>query len=78
MLLENPSTYVAFAESTIGEIEFLTEVATRTGCGLLLDVNNVHVSCTNQRWNAIAIAPGHTPHDEKQAPPPPKPEPGPK
>lgn len=53
MLLENPSTYVAFAESTIGEIEFLTEVATRTGCGLLLDVNNVHVSCTNQRWNAI-------------------------
>lgn len=53
MLLENPSTYVAFAESTIGEIEFLAEVAKRTGCGLLLDVNNVHVSCTNQRWNAI-------------------------
>ena len=53
MLLENPSTYVAFAESTIGEIDFLSEVAQRTGCGLLLDVNNVHVSCTNQRWNAI-------------------------
>ena len=53
MLLENPSTYVAFVESTMGEIEFLTEVAKRTGCGLLLDVNNVHVSCTNQRWDAV-------------------------
>ena len=53
MLLENPSTYVAFRESTMGEIDFLSEVARRTGCGLLLDVNNVHVSCTNQRWDAI-------------------------
>lgn len=53
MLLENPSTYVAFKESTIGEIDFLSEIAKRTGCGLLLDVNNVHVSCTNQRWDAI-------------------------
>jgi hypothetical protein len=52
MLLENPSTYVAFAETTMGEIEFLSEVAKRTGCGLLLDVNNVHVSSTNQRWDA--------------------------
>ncbi len=53
MLLENPSTYVAFVESTIGEIDFLSEVAKRTGCGLLLDVNNVHVSCTNQHWDAV-------------------------
>ena len=52
MLLENPSTYVAFSESTIEEIDFLTEVATRSGCGLLLDVNNIEVSCTNQNWNA--------------------------
>ncbi len=52
MLLENPSTYVAFVESTLDEIDFLTEVARRTGCGLLLDVNNVHVSCTNQQWDA--------------------------
>ena len=51
MLLENPSTYVAFAETTMGEIDFLTEIARRTGCGLLLDVNNVFVSCTNQMWN---------------------------
>jgi uncharacterized protein (UPF0276 family) len=51
MLLENPSTYVAFAESTWSETDFIFEVVRRTGCGLLLDVNNVHVSCTNQQWN---------------------------
>lgn len=47
MLLENPSTYLLFSESTIEEIDFLEAVAERTGCGLLLDVNNVMVSCTN-------------------------------
>ena len=47
MLLENPSTYVAFAETTIDETDFLAEVVRRTGCGLLLDVNNVFVSATN-------------------------------
>ncbi|MCB6178920.1 DUF692 domain-containing protein [Rhodobacter sp. Har01] len=47
MLLENPATYVLFAQSTIPETEFLAEVVRRTGCGLLLDVNNVFVSCTN-------------------------------
>lgn len=54
LLLENPSTYVAFAESTLQEIEFLTEVARRTGCGLLLDVNNVFVSAVNQGFDAEA------------------------
>lgn len=49
MLLENPSTYVLFAESSIPETTFLAEVARRTGCGLLLDVNNVFVSCVNHR-----------------------------
>lgn len=49
MLLENPSTYVLFEQSTIPEVEFLRAVAARTGCGLLLDVNNVFVSCTNHR-----------------------------
>ncbi|MBX3577281.1 MAG: DUF692 domain-containing protein [Rhizobiaceae bacterium] len=49
MLLENPSTYVLFAESTIGEVDFLDTVARRTGCGLLLDVNNVMVSAVNHR-----------------------------
>ena len=47
MLLENPSSYLAFAESTWEEPAFLHEIARRTGCGLLLDVNNVFVSATN-------------------------------
>ena len=47
MLLENPSSYLAFSESTMSEPEFLHEIAQRTGCGLLLDVNNVFVSATN-------------------------------
>lgn len=47
MLLENPATYVTFAESTIPETAFLAEIVKRTGCGLLLDVNNVFVSCSN-------------------------------
>jgi uncharacterized protein (UPF0276 family) len=54
MLLENPSTYVEFETSTISETQFLREVLQRTGCGLLLDVNNVHVSCTNHGRNALA------------------------
>ncbi len=52
MLLENPATYVVFPESTYDEIEFLTEIVKRTGCGLLLDVNNVYVSCTNHGRSA--------------------------
>ena len=48
MLLENPSTYFAFEESEIDEVEFITEVSNRTGCGLLLDVNNVFVSSANR------------------------------
>lgn len=51
MLLENPSTYVAFTESDRSEIDFLRDVATRSGCGLLLDVNNVFVSATNQNYS---------------------------
>ncbi len=47
MLLENPSSYLAFDESTWSEPDFLREVSRRTGCGLLLDVNNVFVSATN-------------------------------
>ncbi len=47
MLLENPSTYVVFAESTWAETDFLREIARRTGCGLLLDVSNVFVSAVN-------------------------------
>lgn len=49
ILLENPSTYLAFAETTMAETDFLAEIARRTGCGLLLDVNNVFVSAANHR-----------------------------
>ena len=47
MLLENPATYVEFAASTMAETDFISEAVRRTGCGLLLDVNNVYVSCVN-------------------------------
>lgn len=47
ILLENPSSYLAFAESTYDEPAFLAEISNRTGCGLLLDVNNVFVSSVN-------------------------------
>lgn len=52
MLLENPATYVLFAESTIAETDFLAGIVRRTGCGLLLDVNNVYVSATNHGRSA--------------------------
>ena len=54
MLLENPSTYLDFAEAQMEETDFLAELARRTGCGLLLDVNNVFVSATNQGREARA------------------------
>ncbi len=54
MLLENPSTYVQFSDSAIAETEFLAEIARRTGCGLLLDVNNVFVSATNHGFDPFA------------------------
>jgi uncharacterized protein (UPF0276 family) len=54
MLLENPATYVTFASSTLSETDFLTELVRRTGCGLLLDINNVFVSATNHRFDARA------------------------
>jgi uncharacterized protein (UPF0276 family) len=54
MLLENPSTYIAFAETAMDEVTFLSEIARRTGCGLLLDVNNVYVSGTNQNYDPQA------------------------
>lgn len=47
MLLENPSSYLAFEESTWAEPDFLAELVHRTGCGLLLDVNNVFISARN-------------------------------
>lgn len=51
MLLENPSTYVAFEQCDMSETDFLKEIVRRTGCGLLLDVNNVYVSATNHGYS---------------------------
>ena len=54
ILVENPSTYLTFAASEMGEAEFLSEAVRRTGCGLLLDVNNVFVTCQNHGFDAEA------------------------
>lgn len=59
MLLENPSTYLAFTESTYSEADFIAEIVRRSGCGLLLDVNNVHVASTNQQWDPIRYIDGY-------------------
>ena len=53
MLLENPSTYFEFQSSTMAEAEFIAQVVRRTGCGLLLDINNVYVSCSNHGHDAL-------------------------
>ena len=47
--IENPSCYLGFAHSTLTEPEFLTELARRSGCGLLLDLNNIVVTAHNLR-----------------------------
>ncbi|MEO1191202.1 MAG: DUF692 domain-containing protein [Pseudomonadota bacterium] len=54
ILVENPSSYVTFAESTLSEPAFLAEVAARSGCGLLLDVNNIYVTAQNHGLDAKA------------------------
>lgn len=54
VLVENPSCYLAFAHSTLSEPEFLAELARRTGCGLLLDANNIVVTAHNLRLDARA------------------------
>lgn len=47
VLIENPSAYLTFCDSCIPEVEFLAAIVARTGCGLLLDLNNLHVTATN-------------------------------
>ncbi|WP_129586938.1 MNIO family bufferin maturase [Pseudomonas frederiksbergensis] len=54
MLLENPATYLQFQRSSMEEASFIAEVIRRTGCGLLLDVNNVYVSCINHQRDPLA------------------------
>ena len=53
ILLENPSTYVVFRESTMSETDFIRDLVRRTGCGLLLDVNNVFVSANNHGYSTL-------------------------
>lgn len=53
LLLENPSTYVVFRESSMSETDFIRAIAERTGCGLLLDISNVFVSATNHGFSAL-------------------------
>jgi uncharacterized protein (UPF0276 family) len=53
-LIENPSAYLRLAQSVIPETEFLTALSRRTGCGLLLDVNNVFVSACNLGFDPMA------------------------
>lgn len=54
MLLENPSTYLAFEDSTYSETDFISAIVRRTGCGLLLDINNVFVASINQQRDPFA------------------------
>ena len=53
LVIENPSTYLTFQQSTIPEYEFLNAIVTNTGCGLLLDVNNVYVSGYNNDFDPV-------------------------
>jgi uncharacterized protein (UPF0276 family) len=53
LLLENPTSYLVFPESTMSETAFIVELVRRTGCGLLLDINNVFVSAANHRFAAL-------------------------
>jgi uncharacterized protein len=61
ILLENPSSYVAFRDSTMAEWEFLSELCRRVGCGILLDVNNVYVSARNFGFDPISYLDGVDP-----------------
>jgi len=58
MLFENPSSYLAFADASMPEWEFIARMCERTGCGLLLDVNNVYVSAANHGFDPFAYLDG--------------------
>jgi uncharacterized protein (UPF0276 family) len=58
MLIENPSTYLQFAADSMSEWQFLDAMCARTGCSLLLDVNNIYVSAVNHGFDPIAYLDG--------------------
>jgi uncharacterized protein (UPF0276 family) len=62
LVLENPSSYVTFANQSMSEWEFLTRMTEETGCGLLLDVNNVYVSSVNHDFDPVEYIRG-VPHE---------------
>lgn len=62
ILIENPSTYVQLAQSSIPEWEFIAELAARTGCGVLCDVNNIFVSASNHGWDPQRYIDALPPH----------------
>lgn len=62
ILIENPSSYIEYQKSHIEEVDFLTSLCQQTGAKILLDVNNIFVSCSNHEWNAqsyIDAIPSH-------------------
>jgi hypothetical protein len=58
ILVENVSSYLAYSHSAVPEWEFVAEVSRRTGCGILLDINNIHVSAINHGFPAIEYLAG--------------------
>lgn len=60
ILIENPSLYLAFdgQDSAACETDFLSALVAKTGCGLLVDVNNIHVTCHNLGWSSVAYLDG--------------------
>ena len=51
ILIENPSSYISYKSSNINEWDFYSQIPNETGCGLLLDINNIYVSCQNHNYN---------------------------
>ncbi len=66
MLIENPSSYITFDSDTMREWAFLDALCAKTGCGLLLDVNNVFVSATNHGFDPLAYLDGVPHHRVRQ------------
>ena len=66
ILVENPSSYLRYRNSTIAESEFMVAVARRTGCGILCDVNNIFVSAANHGWDAVAYLEALPPTEVKE------------
>ena len=58
ILIENPTSYLPLPQNSISELDFITEAARRSGCGLLIDVNNIYISAHNLGFDAEAFVDG--------------------